>query len=215
MPATLATTRLVRGSTREIAQPCATHTASGPTATPLTGCRNRILATTGDGTVDVGWTTSAGRVAVVAGGRRLPLVRRPATTNTATSAATPMTFTSTLRDRLAISNPAALSHSHKHGPGVRPRTGADGAVSGDVDADRLDRRAGVVRAGEHPSNLAAEVLADPFRGPTLRRRGPRPPGRRTGRAPARRPRLGLAGTRRTDSGSRRGGRRRRSPADPP
>lgn len=164
MPATLATTRLVRGSTREIAQPCATHTASGPTATPLTGCRNRILATTGDGTVDVEWTPSAGRVAVVAGGRRLPLVRRPATTNTATSAATPMTFTSTLRDRLAISTPAALSHSHKHGPGARPRPGADGGVSGDVDADRLDRRARVVRAGEHPSHLTAEVLADPFPG---------------------------------------------------
>jgi hypothetical protein len=54
MPATLATTRLVRGSTREIAQPWATHTASGPTATRSTGCRNRILAITGEGAVEVG-----------------------------------------------------------------------------------------------------------------------------------------------------------------
>ena len=79
----LATTRLVAGSTREIAQPWAAQTASGPTATPLISGRKRILATTGDRTLDVGgWTTSAGRVVVVAGGRRLPLVRRPATTST-------------------------------------------------------------------------------------------------------------------------------------
>src|SRR5262245_5157970 len=112
VPATVATTWLLRGSTRKTSQRAA-HTASGPTAIALTASHggswtrpgSGILAKTGDAAVIrlAGW---------VAGGpadRRLPLVRRPTATKAITTAAIPATVTSRLWDSLLISPPHRYS----------------------------------------------------------------------------------------------------------
>src|SRR6266498_1663465 len=101
VPSTVATTWLLRGSTRKTSQRAA-QTASGPAAIALIsshgGSRTRrgsgILATIGDAAV----SGPAGCVAGTPTARRLPLVRRPTTTKAVTTVAIPTTVNSGVPD---------------------------------------------------------------------------------------------------------------------
>lgn len=105
VPTTLATTWLLRGSTRETSQRAA-QTASGPTAIALTSSHGGNWTRPGSGMLATSGREAVSGPAVSVTGdsaaRRLPLVRRPTATRTIMSAATPTMVAAGLRDDLLI-----------------------------------------------------------------------------------------------------------------